>query len=269
MFFEYKGQNIYYRKSGDGTQTIIFLHGFPEDGSIFDEQVDFLSKDYQILVPDLPGAGKSLFNDQLLSVEDFAAAIVALAQYEQLQNIVVLGHSMGGYIALAIEEILPHFTKAFGFIHSTAFADSEEKKENRRKSIELIENYGSAAFVRKAIPGNFTDDFVQKNKVLMDSLISNASTFPKEGLQRFYEIMMNRPDRTSLLDTPKPVLFCIGEKDKAAPLQDLLQQVKIPQIADIHIFPKVAHMGMLEAIEDINNAIATFMKNVTLQLSLL
>lgn len=262
MTFEYKGQNIYYRKGGTGTQTIIFLHGFPEDGSIFDEQAAFLSNHYQILVPDLPGAGKSSFNDQLRSVEDFAKAIVALAQYERLENIVVLGHSMGGYMALAIEEIFPDFTKAFGFIHSTAFADSEEKKENRRKSIELMENYGSAAFVRKAIPGNFADDFVQKNKVLMDSLINNASIFPKKGLQRFYEIMMNRPDRTSLLNTPKPVLFCIGEEDKAAPLQDLLQQVKMPQIADIHIFPNVAHMGMLEATESVNKAIAAFMRNM-------
>ncbi|MFT4204262.1 MAG: alpha/beta hydrolase [Chitinophagaceae bacterium] len=258
MFFEYQGQNIYYRKSGKGSRTILFIHGFPEDGGIFDRQIAYLSEFCQLLVPDLPGAGKSPFNDELRSVEDFAKAIIALAQHEQLENITVLGHSMGGYIALAIEELFPHFSKTFGFIHSTAFADSEEKKENRRKSIQLMENYGSAAFVKKAVPGNFTESFVQNNKKTIDDLIANASTFPKEGLQRFYQIMIDRPDRTSVLDTHKPILFIIGEEDKAAPLNDLLQQVKIPQIADIHILPNVAHMGMLEAADEVNKFVSCY-----------
>ncbi|WP_447642144.1 MULTISPECIES: alpha/beta fold hydrolase [Chitinophagaceae] len=258
MFFEYQGKQIYYRKSGAGTQTIVLLHGFPEDGSIFDQQVAFLSKRYQIMVPDFPGAGRSPFNSELQSVEDFAKAIIALAQYERLENMIVLGHSMGGYIALAIEELFPRFSKAFGFIHSTAFADSDEKKENRRKSIQLIESYGSAAFVKKAIPGNFAETFVQNNKDIINHLVEHASTFPKEGLQRFYQIMMKRPDRTHLLNTSKPVLFILGEEDKAVPLQDLLQQVKLPGIAAVHILKNVAHMGMLEATDKVNKYIDLF-----------
>ena len=260
MVFRYQGQNIYYRKNGTGKYTIVFLHGFPEDGSVFDKQAAFLSDGCRIIVPDLPGAGQSPFNGQLQSIEDFAKAIVALIRYEQLENIVVLGHSMGGYMALAVEDLFPSLTQAFGLIHSTAFADSEEKKENRRKSIRFMGKHGSAAFAKKAVPGNFTDTFIQNNQDTVEALAANASTFPKEGLQRFYQIMMDRPDRTFVLNTHKPVLSIIGEEDKAAPLQDLLQQVKLPRISDTHILPHVAHMGMLEATDAVNNYILRFVQ---------
>ncbi|PZP41623.1 MAG: alpha/beta hydrolase [Pseudopedobacter saltans] len=259
MFFEYKGKNIYYKKIGSGNTTLVFIHGFPEDGSIFDKQTIFLSEKFQIIVPDLPGAGQSAYNDKLDSVEAFGQAIVSLLQYEKIEKPILLGHSMGGYITLAIEELYPNFSKAFGFINSTAFADTEEKKENRRKSIALMEKYGSAAFVKKAIPGNFSENFVKENSKLMEQLITIASSFPKEGLQRFYEIMIDRPDLTSILkQTHKPVLFFIGAEDQAAPLSDLLQQVKLPQTSHIHILPNVAHMSMLEAPESVNQWILDF-----------
>lgn len=258
MFFTYQGHDIYYKKTGKGNTTLVFLHGFPEDGTIFDRQIAYLEQDFQIIVPDLPGVGQSTFNDSLQTIEDFARAIVALLQYEKAENLIILGHSMGGYIILAIEELFPELTKAFGFLHSTAFADLEEKKENRRRSIQLIEKYGSAAFVSKTIPGNFTDTFVQENKSTIDNLIAKASDFSKEGLQRFYQIMIDRPDRAAVLKTHKPILFVLGEADKAAPLSDLLQQITIPQIADVHILKNVAHMGMLEATERTNKYIQQF-----------
>jgi len=259
MFFEYQGEQIHYKKTGQGNKTIVFLHGFPEDGSIFDAQLNCLQTQFQIIVPDLPGTKNSAFNDHLKTIEDFAKAIVALLQYENIKNPIILGHSMGGYIALAIEDLFPEYSAAVGLIHSTAFADSEDKKENRRKSIQLMENYGSTAFVKKALPGNFTEAFVQNNKATIASLVETASQFPTKGLQRFYEIMIERPDRTTILNTTtKPILFFIGTEDNAAPLVDLLQQVKLPQTAFIHILPNVAHMGMLEATEQINQGILKF-----------
>lgn len=259
MFFEYQGKKIYYTKTGTGSKTLVFIHGFPEDGSVFDGQIKALEKDFQIIVPDLPGAGQSEFNDNLVSVEDFGNAIVALIQYENIEKPILFGHSMGGYITLSIEAKHPHFSQAFGFINSTAFADSEDKKENRRKSIQLMEQYGSAAFVKKAIPGNFTESFVKENPAIIESLITKASTFPKEGLQLYYKIMIDRPDRTTILkETEKPVLFLVGEDDKAAPLPDLLQQIYLPKTSFLHILPKVGHMSMLEATEEVNAFIKDF-----------
>ena len=259
MFFTYKDKNIHYQKKGKGNCTLVLIHGFPEDGSIFHKQVLALEKTFQIIVPDLPGVGLSPYNNQLQSIEDFAKAIVALLQYEKVENCLLLGHSMGGYIALAIEELFPKMSIAFGFIHSSAYADTEEKKENRRKSISFIQKNGSAPFVKKAIPGNFAPTFVKENTEIIDELIQKASNFSPEALQRFYEIMIARPDRTHVLQsTQKPVLFIIGDEDKAAPLQDLLPQVTMPAIADVHIISGIAHMSMLESSEVLNQYIKDF-----------
>ncbi len=75
--------------------------------------------------------------------------IIAILKEENIKRCTILGHSMGGYITLALAENHPEILSAFGFIHSTAFADSEEKKQNRLRGIEMIENYGGYTFIKE------------------------------------------------------------------------------------------------------------------------
>jgi pimeloyl-ACP methyl ester carboxylesterase len=168
---------------------------------------------------------------------------------------------MGGYIALAMAEQGAARLKGFGLLHSTAFADSTEKLETRRKAIAFIREYGSHAFLKTAIPGLFSESWQQAYPQAVQALVNKGASFLPEALVSYYEAMMARPDRTELLRTTTlPVLFIIGVHDKAAPMQDVLQQVSLPAISQVSILEHTAHMGMLEEPEKFHAATAHFLQ---------
>lgn len=246
--------------------TILLIHGFPECSHIFDRQIADLQKEYYIIVPDLPGVGQSDYNDKLNTVEDFATCLYDILIAEQVKKCVVMGHSMGGYIALAMAEKFPILIEGIGLIHSTAFADSEEKKEKRVKSITLMRKYGGAKFVEKAIAPLFSE----KNRIAFQSeietLTNTAKGFDTNGLIRFYEIMIQRPDRTKIFKLNIPFFFFIGKEDQSAPLSDLQKQFILPNVSSICIVNEIAHMGMLEASTLLNHKMKAFMQlSATLQ----
>jgi pimeloyl-ACP methyl ester carboxylesterase len=169
---------------------------------------------------------------------------------------------MGGYITLAFAEKYPSLLSGFGLIHSTAFADNEEKKKNREKGIALMEEYGPFSFLKNTIPNLFGAKFKALYPEKVNSFIEAAAAFSKESLQQYYRAMMLRPDRTHvLLSNPLPVLFVMGTEDVAAPMEDVLKQVSLPNISYIHVLSHTGHMGMWEATEQMNDYILAFIKS--------
>src|SRR3569833_2165674 len=111
----------------------------------------------------------------------------------------MLGHSMGGYITLAFAELYGEMLVAFGFVHSTAFADSEEKKQNRLKGISMIEEYGSYAFIKTTTPNLFSVAYKQQFAEKVQGLIEKGATLKKEALKQYYHVFLVRPDRSNVL----------------------------------------------------------------------
>ncbi len=259
--FEYKGGNVSYSVSGSG-RPVILVHGFAEDSRIWDCQVDFLKQHCLVIVPDLPGSGLSAYSPGLQSFDDFADCLLALSQKEGINTCIMLGHSMGGYITLAFAEKHPGCLVAFGFVHSTAFADSEEKKQNRLKGIKMMDEYGGYAFIKSTTPNLFSVAYKQRFADKVNDLIENGINFKKEALQQYYRAMMGRPDRTIVLRNSKtPVLFIAGTEDVAAPLNDVLQQVHLPETCYIHILQNTGHMGMWEATDAVNKYVLQFIED--------
>lgn len=261
----YKNALLSYHIYGKGTP-VILVHGFAETHTIWQNQYEYL-KDYcRIIVPDLSGSGESeLFtpSGESLSIGELAESIHAIIQNENIQDGIMLGHSMGGYITLSYVEKYCERLKAFGLVHSTAFADNDEKKQNRKKGIEMMETYGSYAFLKTTTPNLFTTAFIEKNAAVVDELINAGKHFKKENLQQYYYAMMNRTDKTSVLEnTALPVLFVMGTKDVAAPLKDVLKQVHQPKIAYIHIVEDTAHMSMQEAPLKLNEILKNFINEM-------
>ena len=125
------GKIISYKIAGDG-KALMLLHGFGADSNIWDEQISFLSKNYLIIAPDLPGVSSSeLTND--VSMEGLANIARLIAEEEELDKLALIGHSMGGYATLAFAEKYPELLNGFGLFHSAAWADTIEKKETRKK----------------------------------------------------------------------------------------------------------------------------------------
>lgn len=265
---QYNHSNIFYRRIGKGKR-VMLLHGFAEDGSIWNNQIAFLKNHFRLLIPDIPGSGRSeLIRDG--NIATYAEVIKAILadDFQQQGNegseeITIIGHSMGGYIALAFAEKYPEHLAAFGLFHSTAYADNEEKKLTRAKAIHFIKDKGSYPFLQTSIPGLFSQAFAEGHSAVLNELVNQAKNFSPLALIQYYEAMIQRPDRTSVLKKfPKAILFIIGEKDNVIPLQSSLEQCYLPAQAHIHILAKSAHMGMLEEKEKVNEILYHFLKLV-------
>lgn len=262
--FRHNNVNISYTTFGDGL-TVVLLHGLPLDGAIWNKQIDFLKRHCRLIVPDIPGSGKSYFEKdtpEATTIEFYASCVHALLEHERVNDCIMLGHSMGGYITLAFAERYPEMLKGFGLIHSTAFADSAEKKQNRLRAIAMIEEYGSYAFIKNTTPNLFGSRFKTQHPEMINALIEKGQNLPNKVLQDYYRAMITRPDRTKVLKNSKvPVLFIMGTEDTAAPLGDVMTQVHLPRIAYVQILKQTGHMGMWESPEDMNRTLLNFIES--------
>jgi pimeloyl-ACP methyl ester carboxylesterase len=259
----YRSLQIHYREEGEGFP-VLLLHGLAEDNAIWEAQISCLGKDYRVIVPDLPGSGQSALLPGEASIDEMAGAVKALCDKAGVGQCILVGHSMGGYIALAFAEKYPDRLRALGLFHSTAYADSEEKKGARRKMIDFIRKNGSPAFLRQSIPNLLADSTREERPEIMNGLIDRYSGFRAESLVYYHEAMIGRPDRVGVLQHfAGPVLFIIGLEDKAVPMEHSLQQCHIPVLSQVHILENSGHMGMLEDSARSNRILQTFI-NFTL-----
>jgi len=261
--FKYGNLNIFYRAEGKGLP-VVLLHGIPFNGNIWDRQIDFLKDHCKLIVPDIPGSGRSVFEKPgalASAIEYYADCIYALVKYEQENSCLMFGHSMGGYITLACKEKYPDLLKGFGLIHSTAFADSDERKQIRQNSIALIKEKGAYEFLKTFIPPLFGNKFKSEHPGKINRLIEEARQFLPETFINYFKALMQRPDRTVVLkDSRVPVLFVIGTEDVAAPMKDVLQQVHLPGISYMHILENTGHISMWEATDELNKALIQFIQ---------
>lgn len=251
--------SIYYRVEGVG-EPVVLLHGFGEDGLIWNDLVEKLKSDYLFIVPDLTGSGRSTGNIDRISMELLAEQVKLIVDKEQLETFSLIGHSMGGYVALAFAEKYQQHLKSLGLFHSTAYSDSDEKKGARKKNIEFIRKNGSAKFLKQSVPSLFSEGFRDNHPEVVEEIITRYSNFSPGALVSYTEAMMNRPDRTEVLRTfRKPVLFIMGEHDTAVPIEQGLKQCSIPEFTYIYICVHSGHMGMLEEPEFCLKALQEFL----------
>ena len=249
--FLYQNRKIVYHISGNGNP-VILVHGFGEDGTIWRNQIEALKNSYRLIIPDLPGSGGSEMTIDM-SMEGMAEVIHEIIHAENIESCPVIGHSMGGYITLALAEKYPDHVSAIGLFHSSAYPDSEEKKAVRRKGIEFINQHGAFEFLKTATPNLFSPNSKLQIPNSVEEIIERGRNFSAPALVSYYNAMMQRPHRTEILrKAAVPVLFIMGEYDNAVPLQDGLKQCHLPEKSYIHILQQSGHMGMLEEPDESN-----------------
>src|SRR5688572_7259971 len=151
MIFQQK--RLHYEVIGKGP-AVLLVHGFGEDSTVWRKQKEAIPG-FQLILPDLPGSGSSeMIND--MSMEGLAESLLAILDQEKIEQCILIGHSMGGYVALAFAEKYANRLKGLGLFHSTAYADSEAKIETRRKGIQFIQEHGALAFLRTSTPNLFS-----------------------------------------------------------------------------------------------------------------
>ncbi len=251
-------RQVSYQSAGKGP-CVMLLHGFGEDSRIWTAQIAFLEKSFHVIAPDLPGSGASdLIED--MHIEGLAHFVYEILQKEQIEKCVLVGHSMGGYVTLAFADAYPEKLTGFGLFHSTAYSDSEEKKDARRKGMQLIAEKGAAAFLQTSTLNLFSAATKATQPSLIEGHLKSISYFTKEALIAYYQAMILRPDRVGVLQKSKvPVLFILGEQDTAVPLQDGLRQCYQPSVSYVEILRSSAHMGLMEEAGASNTILKNFL----------
>jgi pimeloyl-ACP methyl ester carboxylesterase len=246
-FVQYQQRKVAYQSDGKG-EPVVLLHGFCEDSRVWLEFAeDLIEEQFRVIVIDLPGFGESETAAEP-SIDYYAGAVLAVLDELGLARSVLIGHSMGGYVGLAIAEKRPDRLKGLGLFHAHPFADSEEKKANRAKSVEFIQRQGHLLYVKQLIPQLFNPRFSGSHPFLIDTLIHRAARYTEQGIVDALHAMIHRPDRSDALRRAAfPVLFIVGREDSAVPWEYSIEQTHLPAVASVHLLDKVGHMGMYEA----------------------
>lgn len=257
-----QNKKIHYTVSGVG-QPVVLLHGFAEDHDVWKYQQEQLSQHCKLIIPDLPGSGASALLDDM-SMEGMAACVKELIDGELAGDsapVIMIGHSMGGYITLAFAEKYAASLLGFGLFHSTAFADTEEKKTTRLRAIGFIQTHGSYEFIKQSTPNLFTESYRTENAGTVTDMINQYRNFDPLALVSYYNAMIKRPDRTAVLQSfNKPILFIIGKHDTAIPFKDSMKQSHIPQEVIIELLEHSAHMGMWEEKNKCTSSLLAFLR---------
>ncbi len=262
----YQSKKIAYDITGRG-RPVMLIHGFGEDRDVWKYQAIHLQDHNLLIIPDIPGSGGSEFNPNLETINAYAEALLAVLDAENIAVCGMIGHSMGGYICLALAEKYPERFNCLAMVHSSAFADNEEKIAARRKSIAFIEANGSLAFLKTSTPNLFSEAWKKANPSAVEGLIQRGASFLPEALIQYYNAMISRPDSIPILEKwPKPVLFLIGKYDLAIPFEASMKQCHLAAESHVFILKQSGHMGMWEERSASNAALAGFLDNLSVPL---
>ncbi|MFI3261744.1 MAG: alpha/beta fold hydrolase [Rikenellaceae bacterium] len=137
-----------YREEGTAEKCILLLHGYMESIDVWDELFDYLKKDYRVIAYDLPGHGISEIKSEVHTMDYLAECGMHILKDLGIEKCNIVGHSMGGYVALAFAQNYPEMCESITLLHSSPFADSEQRKKDRQKEIDLIKAGKKEMFAR-------------------------------------------------------------------------------------------------------------------------
>jgi len=264
----HKQKKIFYRSIGEGP-VVVLIHGVPFDGKLWSNQFHFFPG-FKLIIPDLPGSGVSeMIHD--MSMEGMAECVKEIIVHEtaslffksgQPHSVIVIGHSMGGYITLALAEKYPELVNGFGLFHSSAYADSDERKAGRKKTIQLIQEKGVEEFAKTSIPNLYSPLTKEQNPALIEQQLEIARNFSAESIVSYQLAMMHRKDRTEVLrKATVPIFFALGRFDAVIPLKDGLEQGSLADLSYFHILENAGHVGMLEEPTETNTILLNYLTN--------
>ena len=248
---------IAYKEYGSGS-SIILLHGFCGSSRYWDKIIPYLAGAYRVIVPDLRGHGKSTAPESTVyPMEAFADDVERLMTELGVEQPIVLGHSLGGYITLALAEKLGDQLAGFGLIHSTALSDTEEGRASRDKGIATINNEGIAAFVEGLIPKLFAPENLTAQPEIVAWTKEIGRGTSAHGAAATQEGMKLRVDRNHVLEeSTQPVLLVAGAQDGVIPAERTFS-VNKDSFTCVKL-ESAGHMSMLEAPEELAHVILTF-----------
>lgn len=253
--FKHKGIKISYSDAGKGN-ALVFIHGFLEDKSMWNPLVESYILNYRCICVDLFGHGQTENLGYIHTMEEQADMIKALLNSLKLRRYTIIGHSMGGYIALELTKKHPNNIRGIVLQNSTSYPDSEEKIMNRNRAIHAVKA-NPGLFIQVAIPMLFSE----KNRTLLKEEIAevtkNALNTSTQGIIAALEGMKIRKNNHRVLkETKIHKLMIIGKKDPALDFNSLIQQTENTAV-DVKIFSD-GHMSHIENFHALQSTYSAF-----------
>lgn len=255
----YKNTKISFTDQGKGT-AVVLLHGFLENQTMWNAFVPEFSKKNRVITIDLLGHGNTESLGYVHSMEDNADMVMSVLQHLKIRKSVFIGHSMGGYVALAIAELNPENIKGIVLLNSTSRADSDERKTNRDRAIKAVkQNY--SAFISMSIANLFSE----KNRGLLVNEIENvkkeALKTPLQGIVASLEGMKIRKDREVILHfATYPILLILGKQDPVLNYEETISQIENTS-AELVSFND-GHMSYIENQAELLVVLLRFLKKI-------
>jgi pimeloyl-ACP methyl ester carboxylesterase len=255
----YKNTKISYFDTGKGT-AVVFLHGFLENQTMWQNLIPELSKKNRIVSIDLLGHGKTECMGYVHTMEENAEVVQAVLSKLRIRKAIFVGHSMGGYVALAFAELYPKKMKGLVLLNSTSFEDNPERKKNRDRAIKAVKK-DYETFVRLSIANLFSPDNRERLQEKIEKVKIQALKTPLQGIVASLEGMKIRKETTFVLHALSyPKVLILGKKDGVLDYEHSLKQIENTNVQLVS-FPD-GHMSHIENREELQRVLLNFFKSV-------
>jgi len=244
-------------------QSIIFVHGFPFDHTMWENQINLFKEKYFCIAYDVRGLGESYVGDGQYTMEAFVDDLFSVINELKLNKPILCGLSMGGYISLRAVEKHKELFKGLILFDTKSEADDDAAKLKRAVGINQINTEGLAKFTDAFIINCFSEETPEENEEMFLATLNKAHKHDPIGVKGAIIAIMSRTDTTSFLKKINiPTLVICGSFDKLTPpaiMRNLA--AKIPN-SEFAIIPRAGHMTVLENPECVNDLIEEFLKRI-------
>lgn len=227
---------------------------------MWDFYIEGFAKKYRVITIDLLGHGQTECLGYIHTIEDMADAVHSVLTELRIKKALFVGHSMGGYVALAFAELYLDAVKGLVLLNSTSYADSDERKVNRDRAIVAVKK-DYTTFIRMSIANLFSEDNRERLTTEIEAVKLEALKTPLQGIVAALEGMKIRKDREVLLHlSPFPILLILGEKDPVLHFEENKKQIEGTNV-QFTSFPD-GHMSHIENKDQLGTVLLDFFKKI-------
>jgi pimeloyl-ACP methyl ester carboxylesterase len=257
-----RGIEIAYDDVGSGP-SVVLLHGYPFNRSMWREQVEVLKQNHRIIIPDLRGHGETAVTPGPVTMQSMAYDVASLLETLNISRATIGGLSMGGYVALAFYRLFPLRVRSLLLADTRPQADTEEGKQNREQQAEKALAEGMEGIADALLPKLLAPETVAERPEIVKRLREMMVETDPEGAAAALRGMAARQDQTSFLSRIiAPTLIIAGSKDALTPVADAELMHREIGGSRLQIIEDAGHVSNLERPEEFNRAFVKFLNDV-------
>jgi 3-oxoadipate enol-lactonase len=241
---------------------LLLLHAFPLNSSMWAEQMSLSAGGWRVIAPDFRGTSGAESDPPAATVDDYAADVVDLLDGLHIDDAVVAGLSLGGYVAFALRRLAPNYVRALVLADTRAEADTPESVEGRKRMLTLLEEKGPDAIADDMLPKLLSAGTCKSRPDIVDTVRQIILRNSARGIAGAIRALMTRPDSTPLLASVRcPTLVIVGSEDSATPPAASEKMHRAIAGSELVVVPAAGHLSNVEQPPAFNAAVAAFLEH--------